>query len=408
MVRSSSVPRRAERRFLFYSHDGLGLGHVRRNLAIAAALAEGDPGAAILMATSADEVSDLGVPAQVDVLKLPGMRKVANGQYAARRLPLSSQDVTAVRRTLLEAAIESFRPTVLVADKHPLGIGGELRPALDTLRAAGGRAVLGFRDILDDPATVFAEWAEHELAAEITERYDRVLVYGAPAVFDTLREYRLPREIRRLARYCGYVLRSRESDFSADDVPRADRPVVVATAGGGEDGFRLLDTFLEVATRMPWFSIVVSGRQSSRSEREALKRRARDAGAGFWTFVPALATWFQGVDALVCMGGYNTLVEAAAAGVPTVCVPRAEPRQEQLIRARAFARLGLLRTVPPEQLDPGVLGGEVVAALASPRAPIAARARSALGLDGARTAAAELLGLAANVRAGTVHALAAR
>ena len=27
-------------RFLFYSHDGLGLGHTRRNLAIAAALTE--------------------------------------------------------------------------------------------------------------------------------------------------------------------------------------------------------------------------------------------------------------------------------------------------------------------------------------------------------------------------------
>src|SRR5688572_20126888 len=74
---SAAISSRTEKRFLFYSHDGLGLGHVRRNLAIAAALAEIEPNAAILIATSADEVAELGVPEQVDVLKLPGLRKIS-------------------------------------------------------------------------------------------------------------------------------------------------------------------------------------------------------------------------------------------------------------------------------------------------------------------------------------------
>ena len=53
--------------------------------------------------------------------------------------------------------------------------------------------------------------------------------------------------------------------------------------------------------------------------------------------VPALTRWLDRVDALVCMGGYNTMAEAVSRGTPTVCVPRTRPRVEQLIRARAFA-----------------------------------------------------------------------
>src|SRR5215471_10863943 len=109
-------------RFLFYSHDGMGMGHVHRHLAIAAALAERCPQSKILLATSLDEVASLGLPPNVDTLKLPGLRKIGNNQYAARRLGLSSAQIRHVRSALLQAAVESFRPSVVLADKHPFGV----------------------------------------------------------------------------------------------------------------------------------------------------------------------------------------------------------------------------------------------------------------------------------------------
>ena len=62
----------AMRRFLFYSHDGLGLGHVRRNLAIAHALTEVSADASVLVLTGAAEAASLGVPPRVSIAKLPG------------------------------------------------------------------------------------------------------------------------------------------------------------------------------------------------------------------------------------------------------------------------------------------------------------------------------------------------
>jgi predicted glycosyltransferase len=94
------------------------------------------------------------------------------------------------------------------------------------------------------------------------------------------------------------------------------------------------------------------------------------------------------------MGGYNTLVEAVASGTPTVCVPRVKPRTEQLIRARAFAQMGLVRLVEPHRLTPAKLTREVAQALRSSRTALAARARSELDLDGAQHGAELLLELA--------------
>ena len=80
-------------RFVFYAHDGLGLGHTRRNLAIAAALVELCPQASILVASSTDDAHRLGLPPRVELLRLPGLRKTANDEYHSRRLPVQKDEI---------------------------------------------------------------------------------------------------------------------------------------------------------------------------------------------------------------------------------------------------------------------------------------------------------------------------
>jgi predicted glycosyltransferase len=245
------------------------------------------------------------------------------------------------------------------------------------------------------------EWAAHDLPRHIAHYYDRVLVYGSRQVLDPIVEYALPDTVAERTSFCGYVVNRKPDDDDASSLDLPDlatrsrrRPLVLATAGGGADGFDLLRAFTEAAAGAPWEGIVVAGPQSGGDERHALRRLAATAGVAFSTFVPDLVRAFAAVDALVSMGGYNTLTEAAASGVPTVCVPRTVPRTEQLIRATAFARMGLVRLVEPHRLDGRVLRVEIARALKTPRAVVAGRAAASLGLDGAARAAAELLALA--------------
>jgi predicted glycosyltransferase len=386
-------------RFLFFSHDGLGLGHVRRNLTVARALVDLDPDASILIATSTEEAERFGLPPRVDFLKLPGLRKLDNEHYAARRLPVPWGQIRAVRAKLLAAAVESFRPDVLLADKHPFGVGSELEPALEDARTTGTRTVLGLRDVLDDASAVHREWQVRGVFERIGEYYDRVLVYGQQDVIDPRREYGFPDQVAAMTHFCGYVV-SQTATSSATNgalaaLPRrrGDRPRVLATAGGGEDGMALLSTFVKAASTAGWEAGVVSGPQCARAP--ALRELAVNAGVSFRRFVPGLAAEFPSLDALVCMGGYNTLTEAAASGVRTVCVPRVKPRREQLIRADAFARRGLVRLLEPDRLNPNALGAEVESALEEPP-PNGNGAGGGLDFEGALRAARALVELAAD------------
>ena len=306
-----------------------------------------------------------------------------------------------VRNSLLEATVNSFAPSVILADKHPLGARGELEPALALLRERGGRAVIGFRDILDDPAHVKVEWSQADVPRAIAEYYDRILVYGHPAVLDPVTEYGLPTSLASRIRFCGYVCSPPPMDTMTRDafpLPSPDsRPTVLATAGGGEDGFAILETFVEAAARSNWRAIVVAGSQSAPEKRQELREAAKNAGVAYYTFVRGLDAWFGVVDAIVTMGGYNTLAEAVSRGTRTVCVPRVVPRTEQLIRAKAFADLGLLRYIHPDELTAERLHREVEGALETSREELAEIARTRLGFDGATQAAEHLLELARRV-----------
>ncbi|MGE4178437.1 MAG: glycosyltransferase family protein [Limisphaerales bacterium] len=390
------------RRYLLYSHDGVGLGHTCRNVAIARAITSEDESATVLLATGSDDAVRLGIPDRVEVLKLPSLRKVANETYASRRLLVSPDDIHRIRARLLAGVVGAFRPDVVLVDKHPLGAGGELREALSLNRELGGSAVLGLRDILDEPETVRAEWERHDLGSRIASIYDRVLIYGQRGVFDPVTAYGLTGEVVLRSVFCGYVARgAREArevggmrlesgSGESGGLVGGSLPVVMATVGGGEDGATLVSVFLEASCGAPWRAIAVSGPLAAEGTHERLEGLSRRAGAVLHRFLPDMCRRMEGVDALVCMGGYNTLAEAVGLGLPVVCVPRVHPRREQLMRAKAFERLGLLECLPPSALTVASLRESILRALGRKRADVARRCAMEIRLDGASRAAAVL------------------
>jgi len=386
-------------RFLFYSHDGVGFGHVRRHLAIASALVENFPGVKVLVATSVDEVSQLGLPLNMDTLKLPALRKVANNEYCSRRLGLPSAEIHALRSALLYAAVQSFGPTAVLVDKHPFGAGGEFRAALVAAKSLGARAVLGLRDILDGKAAVRKEWADENLRDSIADHYDLVLVYGTPSVFDPIAEYEFPPALAERIKYCGYVVNKPVRAQGGEIGPAFQqldvdfRPCVLATTGGGEDGFKVLETFIRASEGASWKAMAVAGPMLSQGEFNTLEQLAKLSGVALHRFIPCLPDLFCKLDGLVCMGGYNTLVEAASQDLPTVCIPRSSPRSEQFLRARVFEQLGLLRCISPEHLTVEKLREEVSATLEDHRKKKMNRSSSTLDFEGARRAAGHLVGV---------------
>ncbi|MCA9062178.1 MAG: hypothetical protein KDA96_03945, partial [Planctomycetaceae bacterium] len=121
-------------RVAFYSHDTMGMGHLRRNLLIAGSIADHPVRAEILMISGATETAGFAERAGLDCVTLPALSKDLQGQYSAKRFRWSLERIIQFRARLIHAAVECFQPDVFIVDKVPRGISNELDLTLRQLR----------------------------------------------------------------------------------------------------------------------------------------------------------------------------------------------------------------------------------------------------------------------------------
>jgi predicted glycosyltransferase len=348
-----------------YSHDALGIGHLRRNLLIAGSLAGPGGGASVLMLAGVPEATAFQIPPRVDVLTLPALRKMAGGGYEPRRLGISAESLLGLRANALRAAMESFEPDVLIVDKLPLGVAGELRPTLESLAGRGRtRCVLGLRDVLDDPARVRLEWAHRAYESAVERFYDAVWVYGDARVYDPVREYGFGGAMVEKVRYTGYLERvgarspavSGEIDEAAALGLPADARLALCMVGGGEDGGALAEAFSRAVLPEGMMAVVLTGPFMPAEVKLRLSAlTAANPRLRVVDFIAEPASLLRRAGCVVTMGGYNCVCEALCAGKPALVVPRVKPRVEQWIRARRFGEMGLLDVLHPDEASPAAI-----------------------------------------------------
>src|SRR4051812_4736604 len=353
-------------RIALYSQDTHGLGRMRRNIAIARTLAADEP-RAILLISGAGEAAILGLPEGADTLGLPAVED--GGHPGSRCLGIGSDALVRLRSEALRSGLTAFRPDVLVVDRVPAGVGGELRDSFETLHRMGTQIVLGLPDVLGDHERVWADWHISDSIDVVRRHYDRIWVYGDPHVFDPVVEHGLPRDLRRMTRYTGYLDGSRADPAAATrsrtiraEHGLGDGPVHVCLSGGGEDGARLAGAFAE--TPLPEGSPGVAPpgpfMAPGRAAAPAGAARRRD-DLRVVRVLPGADTLIWLADRVVAMGGYHTTSEALAAGQRALMVPSAHGRPDQRIRARRLENLGAADVLPADKLDPRALREGVAA-----------------------------------------------
>src|SRR5437764_1130907 len=196
-------------------------------------------------------------------------------------------------------------------------------------------------------------------------------------------EEEVERPFRRLR---GAILRDAGLGRGQDGVPGRGA-LAVAAGGGGGDGHPVLEAAVAAVTllqaqRVELGAIVVTGPFMPAPLRAALEARATPT-CRVVTQADNLQL-FAAADAVVSMGGYNSVCEVLAAGRPLVVVPRATDKVEQEIRARLLAQHGLARCVHPRELNAGRLADALQWALSRDRAEHARRVREVIpSFDGA-------------------------
>ncbi len=192
---------------VMYSPDTVGLGHTRRNSAIASALVSAVPGVSVVLLVGGSVGSIFELPSGVDSIKLPSVLKTGVNDWRARSLGISKDATLRIRSGLICETIEALRPDLLLIDHLPAGIWGELLPTFETIRRLKlkTKVVLGLRDILDEPERVRRRWSEEGIYEVIARHYDAVFIYGEQRIFDTGEAYGLDVSVCDEIHYLGYV-----------------------------------------------------------------------------------------------------------------------------------------------------------------------------------------------------------
>ena len=106
-------------RALYYSHDSLGLGHLRRTLLISEGLNRHFPKLSSLIVTGSAMVHSFRVSSRVDYVKLPSVTKIAREEYASRSLDLSFPETLQLRQEIVYNTAVHYAPDFVFVDTVP-------------------------------------------------------------------------------------------------------------------------------------------------------------------------------------------------------------------------------------------------------------------------------------------------
>jgi predicted glycosyltransferase len=382
----------ASHSFLLYAQDGKGMGHITRTLTIARHLLAAYRKSVAYIVTESPIIGDFPMPERCDYLKLP-VRLTSDGTGQVEDDDEARDAFRNVRSRILREAALALSPDFVLVDHEPLGRKGEFRDGLFALkeRSPETKFIFGMRDIMDGVDRIRAMWQELGVYDAFEQLFDGIAVYGSRDLFDVAEAYAIPPSVVPKLHYCGYVLRDPPRVDPSEIRGRHGVPVqgklIVATVGGGSDGYRVLEA-VQMAVlalqsrRTDVHAILVTGPLMPADQRALLQARATPRCQ-----VLSQADNFQLMtiaDVIVSMGGYNSVCEALSISRPLVIVPRSTHKVEQRIRAETLAARGLARWIHPNDLRGDNLVEAIEWALSLDRDAHARRVRAVIpAFDGA-------------------------
>jgi predicted glycosyltransferase len=365
-------------RVAYYCQDSVGLGHVRRTIDIADHLAGLEPDVEQLIISGTPAVGSFSRESGVDALVLPDWGTIAprpadDPSTRQRRKALLSHR-RRLREALVDTAVAQFAPAALLVDNSPIGVRDELALLLLRLRSAPDRPTLflGFRDFLGYRGDIVRKWHKRNIYDHLRDTYDRIFIFGQREVFDFADHYAFPPDVIAKTLYCGYV-----KNLTISSTPEHVRTrlgvsaehLVVVTVGGGDDGEPLLRHAVAMASDAAMKRVhihLVTGPLTPLAEYQELSELASATGnLSVERFNQEMHSLINAADAVISMGGYNTMIEVAGLGKRAIVAPR-HGSGEQDQRAARFAELELVHRIDLSTLTAHDLAAEVRDVLLAP------------------------------------------
>ena len=376
-------------RILIYCQYVWGMGHLYRSFELARAFA---PHAVTVVAGG--QPVDIEPAPHTELVRLPALFMDEGFTHLISGEP--GRDVDSVKKErlgILERIMNRLRPEVVIVELFPFGRTAfqfELVPLLAGIRDgkfAPAKTVCSVRDILVEKKDPDAY--ERRVLKLLKAYFDLLLVHSDERLLPLGRTFRREKDIGIPVVYTGFIARQADAERLAavrKELKLAGgEKLIVASAGGGRSGHRLLRAVLQACGRLrdkAFFRLeVFAGPFMAPDEYRELAAMA-GPGQRVRRFSNAFLEHLALADLSISLAGYNTCMNLLVTGVPSLVLPYARQR-EQPLRVDAMRPYLPLQALSAQDLAPDRLAALIDEMLQKRRrsAPVP------LNLNGAATAA---------------------
>jgi predicted glycosyltransferase len=362
------------KRLMFYCQHILGMGHLVRSMEIVRGLTQDFR---VCFINGGEVIKEFAIPDGVEVVNLPAIK--TDSEFRTLQAVDSTQDlgmVQEIRTHQLLKVLNEFQPDVLMVELFPFGrrkFSFELIPLLEEIRAQGNKTkvVCSLRDIVVTKQN--REKHEEKVCTLINQYFDLLLIHG-DAQFQPIEEtFSRIRDLQCPVHYTGYVVQPQPETTIASNI---SQPLILATVGGGRFGHELLNAVVDAApileVALPHYIQVFTGPffpedQFVELQSKAMKRHNLKVDR----FTPNLLPYMQKADLSISMSGYNTTMNVLTTGTRAMLLAfTGNDDQEQRIRSEKLARLGVVDTIQPHELEPYQFAKKTIACLQKQPTPL--------------------------------------
>ncbi len=320
---------------LIYAHDGRGLGHASRSVAIGLAVRRLFPELRVLFVSGLKQSASLIGGGRLDWVKLPSYEtRVVDGisRGWTGNSNFSDRELGAIRSGMLKDIVGRLKPRCVLSDHMPQGKHRELLPALEVAGSEDNAYwILGMRGVIGDVAGVWSD----EAVAIFQRFYKDILWYGDQNVLGAESPDRIARRFDTVPLATGYVSRLMEWQRMAAP-SRASQPSLTASVSIpwiGEHTLAFIDALAGVVEHIgsaagEWHLFLDS--QAFGDNVPGVVDRLRRL-PHCRLFKPG-AAYFSSLmrsRMAIIYGGYNSLTDLLYAGVPGLVILRDMADQEQ-------------------------------------------------------------------------------
>jgi len=351
---------------ILYCQYVWGMGHLVRSLEFARALSDHD----VTLVAGGQEVA-LNLPDHVDFVRLPTL--YMDEMFTTLIPGDSSRTVAQIkqqRKEILDALFEQKQPDVFIVELYPFGrsiFGFELEPLLEDIRTGkfgAVKTVCSLRDILVEKKDPVAY--EERVLQKLNRDFDALLIHSDGNLLKLNETFTRVGHINIPVVYTGFI--SQQADPADGRMLRqelnisAEQKLIVASAGGGRSGFKLLTSVLDACEilrgRLNFRLEVFTGPFMENEEFEKLAAR-RAPGTRIQRYTRRFLDYLYAADLSVSLAGYNTCMNLLVTRVPALVYPYSRQR-EQPMRVDKIKNLLPMKILNEDDVRPDRLNDHMV------------------------------------------------